>query len=129
MSWLSITGHPSRTGRGGMVPFIGRALGAKRAFVLAILGLLAWRMAAGHGGTPDPAASSSHPAHGAVVIDSAILVLREGLETILVLAAITASFRGDHRRMRRPVAAGGAVAFAAAVGTWFLAIAVTSAAG
>ena len=56
------------------------------------------------------------------VINSAILVFREGLETILVLAAITASFRGANTVYRRPVAIGGAVGLCATVGTWFAAI-------
>ena len=43
------------------------------------------------------------------VINSAILVFREGLETILVLAAVTASFLGANRVYRRPVAIGGGV--------------------
>ena len=37
------------------------------------------------------------------VIDSAIIVFREGLETILVLAAVTASFLGADRVKRNPV--------------------------
>ena len=48
------------------------------------------------GGTTDPTnlPAGDRLSHTTVVIDSAILVLREGLETILVLAAITASFLG-----------------------------------
>jgi high-affinity iron transporter len=38
-----------------------------------------------------------------VVVNSAILVFREGLEAVLILAAITASFVGVRRRLRRPV--------------------------
>jgi high-affinity iron transporter len=45
-----------------------------------------------------------------VVLDSATLAFREGLETILVLAAITASLLGANRVYRRPVAAGGGAA-------------------
>ena len=73
------------------------------------------------GGTPDPtSASGGHRlANTTVVIDSAILVFREGLETILVLAAITASFLGANRIYRRPVAAGGGLALGAGVLTWF----------
>ena len=56
------------------------------------------------------------------VINSGVLVFREGLETILVLAAITASFLGANRAYRKPVAVGGGLALAAAVGTWFLAV-------
>ncbi len=73
------------------------------------------------GGTPDPSEVSGPHRLGSttVVIDSAILVFREGLETILVLAAITASFLGANRVYRRPVAAGGGLALGAGVITWF----------
>jgi high-affinity iron transporter len=76
------------------------------------------------GGTTDPTAlpPGRRLSHTSVVLDSAILVLREGLETILVLAAITASFLGGNRVYRRPVAAGGALALAAGVATWFFVV-------
>src|SRR5690348_9046581 len=86
------------------------------AVVLVVLG---WHA---QGGTPDPTAV---PAGGhrlgntTVVIDSAILVFREGLETILVIAAITASFLGANCVYRRPVAAGSGLALGAGVLTWF----------
>ena len=41
-----------------------------------------------------------------MVTNSAILVFREGLEAVLILAAITASFVGVRRRLRRPVLIG-----------------------
>jgi high-affinity iron transporter len=81
--------------------------------------VLGWHSA---GGTPDPTAPGTHMSPTSAVIDSAILVFREGLETILVLAAITASFRGANTVYRRPVAIGGGVALAATVATWFAAI-------
>jgi high-affinity iron transporter len=56
------------------------------------------------------------------VINSAILVFREGLETILVLAAVMASFLGGNRVYRRPVAIGGGCGLAATIATWFAAI-------
>jgi high-affinity iron transporter len=73
------------------------------------------------GGTTDPTAlpKGDRLSHTTVVIDSAILVLREGLETILVLAAVMASFLGANRVYRRPVAAGGGVAILAGIATWF----------
>jgi high-affinity iron transporter len=76
------------------------------------------------GGTTDPTAlpPGHRLSHTTVVLNSAILVLREGLETILVLAAVTASFLGGNRVYRRPVVAGGAGALAAGVGTWFLVV-------
>jgi high-affinity iron transporter len=84
------------------------------------LGVLVWQIVTASGGTPDPT-EAPRLSNGAVVLDSGILVLREGLECILVLAAVTASFIGTHRSLRRPVAIGGVVAFAATVATWFLA--------
>jgi high-affinity iron transporter len=76
------------------------------------------------GGTADPtdAAPGHQLSHTTVVLDSAILVFREGLETVLVLAAIVASFRHGNRIYRRPVAAGSGLAIAAGVGTWFAVI-------
>jgi high-affinity iron transporter len=81
------------------------------------------------GGVPDPTDPSARLTHGAVVVDSALLVFREGLECILVLAAVLASFLGTNRALRRPVAAGAAGAGVATVGTWFLVVAVIGAIG
>ncbi len=76
------------------------------------------------GGTMDPsvAANARHMSRTTAVINSSILVFREGLETILVLAAVTASFRGANTVYKRPVAVGGAIGLLATVGTWFAAI-------
>src|ERR1700729_3299352 len=80
--------------------------------------VVSWHAA---GGTADPTdlPAGHRLSHTTVVLDSAILVFREGLETILVLAAITASFLGANTVYRRPVAAGGALAIGAGVLTWF----------
>jgi high-affinity iron transporter len=76
------------------------------------------------GGTTDPTdlPAGHRLGHTSVVIDSAILVFREGLETILVLAAVTASFLGANRVYRRPVVAGGGAAIGVGVGTWFFVV-------
>jgi high-affinity iron transporter len=76
------------------------------------------------GGTADPTAlpPGHRLSHTTVVINSAILVLREGLETILVLAAVTASFLGANRVYRRPVAYGSATAIFASIATWFFVV-------
>jgi high-affinity iron transporter len=58
---------------------------------------------------------------GTVVADAAIIVFREGLEAVLILAAITASFVGARRRLRRPVLLGGLAGIAATAVTWLLA--------
>jgi high-affinity iron transporter len=85
-----------------------------------LVALLAWSAFSAHGGTPEPSANE-HLSHGAVVLDSALLVFREGLETILVLAAVTASMVGAAQVYRKPIALGAAGGFLASVATWFLA--------
>jgi high-affinity iron transporter len=95
----------------------------------AAVGALAWKAITAPDGVADPTAADSHLAHGAVVVNSALLVFREGLEAVLVLAAFTASFVGARRGLRRPVAGGAAVALLASVATWFVAIGVIGALG
>ena len=46
-----------------------------------------------------------------------------------MLAAFTASFVGDDRKLRRPVAGGAVLALVASVATWFIAIGVIGALG
>src|SRR3954451_3121937 len=75
-------------------------------------------------GSPDPTESAPGPSHAVIVANSAVIVFREGLEAVLIFAAVTASMLGAQRRLRRPVAAGAAVAFAATAATWFLAQAI-----
>ena len=99
------------------------------ALVAAVAGILVWQLLSAGGGTPDPTSPATHLSHFAVVLDSGILVLREGLETILVLAVLTASMRGANRTYRRPLALGAAGALAASVATWFAAVAITAAVG
>jgi FTR1 family protein len=60
-------------------------------------------------------------ARATVVTDAAILVFREGLEAVLILAAITASFTAAKARLRRPVLLGGLAGIAASIVTWFVA--------
>jgi high-affinity iron transporter len=69
------------------------------------------------GGSPDPLALNR--ASMVKALDIAVLVFREGLECILVLAAITASMKGSTQPYQRPVAAGAGLAFAATLVTWF----------
>ncbi|MDE3133869.1 MAG: FTR1 family protein, partial [Acidobacteriota bacterium] len=85
--------------------------------------ILGWHSS---GGTVNPgvAANARHMSRTTAVINSAILVFREGLETILVLAAITASFRGANSVYKRPVAVGGAIGLLATIGTWFAVIGI-----
>src|SRR5581483_8616441 len=55
-------------------------------------------------GVFDPSDPANHLSRTTAVINSAILVFRDGLETILVLAAVMASFLGANTVYRRPVA-------------------------
>ncbi len=76
------------------------------------------------GGSPDPTAANISPTVAA--LDIAVLVFREGLECILVIAAITASMTGARRHCRRPVAWGAGLAFIATLITWMIAVRIMS---
>ena len=56
------------------------------------------------------------------VLDIGVLVFREGLECILVLAAITASLRGTEGKYQRPVSVGAGIGFVATLLTWCVAV-------
>src|SRR5579875_718243 len=91
---------------------------------LTLAALLIWQAVVA-GGSPDPTARGIGP--GTAALEAAVLVLREGLETIVVLAAITASLMGGQRVYRRPVAAGAGLALGASVATWFAVVALINA--
>ena len=88
---------------------------------LCVLALFVWQGIATQG-APDPL--RPHTSRTVASLDIAVLVFREGLECILVLAAITASMTGAKRAYRRPVAAGAGLAFAATLVTWFIAVGI-----
>lgn len=93
---------------------------------LGVLAGLVYLMATASTGPIDPTATTAHESRATVVFDSSIIVFREGLEAVLIFAAVTASFLGANKRRRRPVVLGAACAFAAAVVTWFAAQALLS---
>jgi high-affinity iron transporter len=64
-----------------------------------------------------------------VVADAAVIVFREGLEAVLILAAITASFVGERRRLRRPVLIGALLGLGATAATYAIAQALVNALG
>jgi len=80
---------------------------------------LVWQGITAHG-MPDPRQPNTSPT--VAFLDIGILVFREGLECILVLAAITASMTGAKRVHRQPVALGAGVALIASVITWMIAV-------
>jgi high-affinity iron transporter len=95
---------------------------------LAVLSALVYLMATASTGPVDPTEATTPQSHATVVFNSSMIVFREGLEAVLIFAAITASFLGANRSRRRPVVLGAACAFAAAVVTWFLVQALLDAA-
>lgn len=74
------------------------------------------------GGAPNPTAP--HVGRGAATLDIGILVFREGLECVLVLAAITANMVGGTGAYRRPIAAGVGMAILATLVTWRVAVTI-----
>jgi len=70
----------------------------------------------------DAAATLGDSANKATVVtNSAIIVFREGLEGVLILAAITASMVGMRATLRRPVFVGALAGLIVSVFTWVLA--------
>src|SRR4029077_2355697 len=84
-----------------------------------VASMLIWQGVATQG-APDPLRPNTSST--VAFLDIGILVFREGLECILVLAAITASMTGPKRAHRRPVALGAAFAFIASLITWLIAV-------
>ncbi|MGH7625980.1 MAG: FTR1 family protein [Gemmatimonadaceae bacterium] len=94
-----------------------------------VLAAIIWQAIA-LGGLPDPlVVGSGRDGATARVVEIAILVFREGLESILVLAAVTASFVGASTSMRRPVAAGVAAGLLATIVTWLAAVRILDSLG
>jgi high-affinity iron transporter len=89
--------------------------------LLVVLGVLLWQAIVA-GGVPNPTAPNTPL--GSAVVDIGVLVFREGLECILVLAAITASMVGASEAYRRPIGLGVALAFLATLLTWRIAVAI-----
>jgi high-affinity iron transporter len=66
--------------------------------------------------------SSADYAPEVVIGNAGIIVFREGLEAVLILASLLASLRsGEERKFRRPIVMGAALAFGATVVTWWFA--------
>jgi high-affinity iron transporter len=90
---------------------------------LLLAGVLVWQGIAASG-APDPTAP--HLDRTAVILNTGILVFREGLEAILVLSAITASLVKSKQSYRKPIAAGSGLGFLATIATWFIVVAIMS---
>ncbi|MBI1827253.1 MAG: iron permease [Planctomycetes bacterium] len=88
---------------------------------LVVLGVLVWHGVTS-GGNPDPSAENISPA--AAVMNTGILVFREGLEAVLVLAALTASLVRTREGLWKPIAIGAMFSVLATVITWFIVVAI-----
>lgn len=86
---------------------------------LFLIALLVWQGITAEG-APDPMRPNTSPT--VAFLDIGVLVFREGLECILVLAAITASMTGAKSAHRRPVAFGAGLALVATLITWAIAV-------
>ena len=92
--------------------------------VLLVVGTMIWQALAASG-NPDPTAANLSPM--AVVASTGVLVFREGLEAILVLAAITAGMsRGRQKEFVRAIPVGAAAGILATVATWFAVVTLLS---
>jgi hypothetical protein len=94
-----------------------RRLGVWLALLAAVAGLV-YLMATTRTGPIDPT-EVYDMSRGTVVFSSAMSVFREGLEAVLIFAAVIASFQGANCAWRRPVKLGTLVSFCAAIATWF----------
>jgi high-affinity iron transporter len=95
---------------------------------LAVVTGLVYLMATAETGPADPTEATQHMSHATVVFNSGMIVFREGLEAVLIFAAVSASLTGIHASKRRPMALGAGFAFAASIVTWFVVQAVLDAA-
>ncbi len=89
--------------------------------IFAFAGVLAW-LALSPAGAPVHASKSG--ASTVAILNVGILVFREGLECILVLAALTAGMVGARGKQRRPIFIGAAIGFIATLILWRIAVQV-----
>jgi len=89
------------------------------AVLAAILVGVVYLMATASTGPVDPTEVTQPQSRATIVFNAGMIVFREGLEAVLIFAAVTASLRGANASRRRPIVAGALCAFAAAVATWF----------
>lgn len=88
-----------------------------------VLAALVWQGVVAQG-APDPTATGL--SHAAMAFSSGVLVFREGLEAVLVLAVVTSGLIRSRQDYWRSVLAGAAAAFLATIASWFIAVAIIS---
>ncbi len=77
-----------------------------------------------YSGNPDPTAENL--SKFSIIMNTGILVFREGLEAILVLAALTASLVRTGEGYWKPVGLGAGLSFLASIATWFIVVGLIS---
>jgi high-affinity iron transporter len=87
--------------------------------LLPILAILVWQGVTSSG-NPDPTVPKT--GHWSAILDISVLVFREGLETILVLAAITAGLahKNENKHHTLPIFSGAGLGIVATIITWFI---------
>lgn len=86
---------------------------------LVVAGVLVWQGVM-TSGSPNPLAPAT--SSFAAAFNIGVLVFREGLECVLVLAAITAGMNRGRRSAQRPIMLGAGAGFAATLVTWAAAV-------
>lgn len=86
-----------------------------------LIAVLIWQ-AITSAGNPDPTAHGISPTAG--IIDTAVLVYREGLECIMVLAAVIAGLIRTQKVYWKPIAGGAGIGFGATLVTWFILVGI-----
>jgi high-affinity iron transporter len=85
--------------------------------VVPVVGILIWQ-GLKFSGNPDPTVPNT--SYLSAILQTGVLVFREGLESILVLAAITAGLSRKQDGMASPIFLGASAGFIATLATWFL---------
>ena len=81
-----------------------------------VIAILIWQGVTSHG-NPDP--TTPNTSYLSAILDIAVLVFREGLESVLVLAAITAGLSRKQEGKSMPIFLGACAGFIATLITWF----------
>jgi len=84
---------------------------------LPVVAILIWQGLTSSG-NPDPTLPNT--SRLSAILDTSVLVFREGLESILVLAAITAGLSRKQGGLASPIFLGASTGFLATLATWFL---------
>jgi high-affinity iron transporter len=111
---IEVSAYPSKVRKWAVRIVLGSA-------ATIIVGVLTWQGITAHG-SPDPTVPGL--SHASAIFDIAVLVFREGLESILVLSAILANMSGAKQAYRKPIAVGIGAGAVATVITWFVAVGI-----